>query len=91
MFNGIIYNQGTVTKIIKRPKGLNSFANLTTFLSKKYNPVIAKLEKCSFGFSLIDIILLLLFTFANPYNSGFETLCSKTFAPFLSFTQSSKV
>jgi riboflavin synthase len=25
MFNGIIYNQGTVTKIIKRPKGLNIF------------------------------------------------------------------
>ena len=23
MFNGIIYNQGTITKIIKRPKGLN--------------------------------------------------------------------
>ena len=25
MFNGIIYNQGTITKIIKRPKGLNIF------------------------------------------------------------------
>ena len=25
MFNGIIYNQGFVTKIIKRPKGLNIF------------------------------------------------------------------
>ena len=25
MFNGIIYNQGIVTKIIKRPKGLNIF------------------------------------------------------------------
>ena len=25
MFNGIIYNQGVVTKIIKRPKGLNIF------------------------------------------------------------------
>ena len=25
MFNGIIYNQGVVTKIIKRPKGLNVF------------------------------------------------------------------
>ena len=25
MFNGIIYNQGTVTKIVKRPKGLNIF------------------------------------------------------------------
>ena len=31
MFNGIIYNQGTVTKIIKRPKGLNIFvrSNIT--------------------------------------------------------------
>ena len=25
MFNGIIYNQGTISKIIKRPKGLNIF------------------------------------------------------------------
>ena len=25
MFNGIIYNQGIVTKILKRPKGLNIF------------------------------------------------------------------
>ena len=25
MFNGIIYNQGVITKIIKRPKGLNIF------------------------------------------------------------------
>ncbi|RPG05070.1 MAG: riboflavin synthase [Pelagibacteraceae bacterium TMED267] len=25
MFNGIIYNQGIVTKIVKRPKGLNIF------------------------------------------------------------------
>ena len=25
MFNGIIYNQGSVTKVVKRPKGLNVF------------------------------------------------------------------
>ena len=25
MFNGIIFNQGIVTKIIKRPKGINIF------------------------------------------------------------------
>ena len=25
MFNGIIYNQGSITKIVKRPKGLNIF------------------------------------------------------------------
>ena len=25
MFNGIIYNQGTISKIIKRPKGINIF------------------------------------------------------------------
>ena len=29
MFNGIIYNQGVVTKIIKRPKGLNIFIKST--------------------------------------------------------------
>ena len=33
MFNGIIYNQGIVSKIIKRPKGLNIFvkSNLKVF------------------------------------------------------------
>ena len=35
MFNGIIYNQGTVTKIIKRPKGLNIFVMSTLKVSKK--------------------------------------------------------
>ena len=35
MFNGIIYNQGTVTKIIKRPKGLNIFVKSTLKISKK--------------------------------------------------------
>ena len=35
MFNGIIYNQGTVTKIIKRPKGLNIFIKSTLKVSKK--------------------------------------------------------
>ena len=25
MFNGIIYNKGTINKIIKRPKGLNIY------------------------------------------------------------------
>ena len=35
MFNGIIYNQGTVTKIIKRPKGLNIFVKSTLKVSKK--------------------------------------------------------
>jgi len=27
MFNGIIYNQGKVSKISKRPKGINIFVN----------------------------------------------------------------
>ena len=35
MFNGIIYNQGIVTKIIKRPKGLNIFVKSDFKLSNK--------------------------------------------------------
>jgi len=33
MFNGIIYNQGLITKITKRPKGLNIFIKSTLKLS----------------------------------------------------------
>ena len=35
MFNGIIYNQGVVTKITKRPKGLNVFIKSDFILSSK--------------------------------------------------------
>ena len=35
MFNGIIYNRGTITKIIKRPKGLNIFVKSNLEVSKK--------------------------------------------------------
>ena len=35
MFNGIIYNQGIITKIIKRPKGLNIFIKSNLKVSKK--------------------------------------------------------
>jgi len=35
MFNGIIYNQGIVTKIIKRQKGLNIFIKSNLRVSKK--------------------------------------------------------
>jgi riboflavin synthase len=35
MFNGIIYNQGIVTKIIKRPKGLNIFVKSNFKLNNK--------------------------------------------------------
>ena len=35
MFNGIIYNQGIVSKIIKRPKGLNIFVKSNLKISKK--------------------------------------------------------
>ena len=35
MFNGIIYNQGVVTKIIKRPKGLNVFIKSNFKLNNK--------------------------------------------------------
>ncbi len=34
MFNGIIYNQGIVTKIIKRPKGINVFIKSELKLNK---------------------------------------------------------
>ena len=34
MFNGIIYNQGTVRKIIKRPKGLDIFVKSNLKVSK---------------------------------------------------------
>ena len=35
MFNGIIYNQGIVSKIFKRPKGLNIFVKSNLKVSKK--------------------------------------------------------
>ena len=35
MFNGIVYNQGAVTKIIKRPKGINIFVKSNFKLSNK--------------------------------------------------------
>ena len=35
MINGIIYNQGIITKIIKRPKGLNIFVKSNLKVSKK--------------------------------------------------------
>ena len=35
MFNGIIFNQGIVSKIIKRPKGINIFIKSNLRLSKK--------------------------------------------------------
>ena len=35
MFNGIIFNQGTITKIEKRPKGINIFIKSDLKLLKK--------------------------------------------------------
>jgi len=35
MFNGIIYNQGTIRKIAKRPKGINIFVKSNLKISKK--------------------------------------------------------
>ena len=35
MFNGIIYNQGSITKLTKRPKGLNIFVKSNLKVSKK--------------------------------------------------------
>ena len=34
MFNGIIYNQGTITKVIKRPNGFNIFVKSNLKVSK---------------------------------------------------------
>ena len=36
MFNGIIFNKGTVTKVIKRKKGVNLFLRSNIKLSKKH-------------------------------------------------------
>ena len=35
MFNGIIFNKGLVTKILKRPKGINIFIKSDLKLSKR--------------------------------------------------------
>ena len=35
MFNGIIYNQGLISKILKRPKGINIFVKSNFKFSKK--------------------------------------------------------
>ena len=35
MFNGIIYNQGIIKKIFKRPKGINIFVKSNLKVSKK--------------------------------------------------------
>ena len=35
MFNGIIYNKGIVSKIIKRPKGINIFIKINLNYLKK--------------------------------------------------------
>jgi len=35
MFNGIIYNQGIIAKVVKRPKGLNIFIKSDLKVSKK--------------------------------------------------------
>ena len=35
MFNGIIYNQGIIKQIIKRPKGINIFVKSNLKVSKK--------------------------------------------------------
>ena len=35
MFNGIIYNQGKISKISKRPKGINIFVKSNFKLKKK--------------------------------------------------------
>ena len=35
MFNGIIFNQGVVSKVSKRPKGINIFIKSNLKLSKK--------------------------------------------------------
>ena len=72
-------------------EGFKVLLNLTTLLSKKYNPVTAKLENSFLGFSTILMILFFLFTDATPYKFGFFTGCKKTLAPFLMATLFFKV
>ena len=43
MFNGIIYNQGTIKKIVKRPKGINIFIKSNLKVSKKRYWIIGSL------------------------------------------------
>ena len=69
-------------------EGLSDLLYLTTLLSKKYKPVIARLDIVYFGFSTIFVILFFLFIVATPYNEGFLTGWIKTFAPFLIFVHS---
>ena len=47
-------------------EGFNFFAYLTTSLSKKYRPVIAKSDKNLVGFSLIETIFFELLTLVTP-------------------------
>ena len=71
-------------------EGLSCFENLTTLLSKKYNPVIAKSDINFLGFSwILDILLFLIL--ATPNFSGFITLCRIIFEPFSSLTHFKRV
>ena len=61
MFNGIIYNQGTITKIIKRPKGLNIFVK-SNLLSNLLFLSIRDLIRCIpflLNFKIFDLSALL--------------------------------
>ena len=80
-----LFNKSTIS-ISPLFDGLSCFANLQTFLSKKYKPVIAKSEINFLGFSFMFLIFLPI-TFAIPKFSGLFTLCNKTLAPFFNFVQ----
>ena len=50
MFNGIIYNQGTIVKILKKRSGINIFLKSNIKISKKNIGIsIHKLYSTSFG------------------------------------------
>ena len=39
MFNGIIFNQGQIVKIVKRPKGINIFVKTDLNLKKEHRRI----------------------------------------------------
>ena len=61
MFNGIIYNQGIITKLIKRPKGLNIFVKSNLKVSSR-----------DMGLSVAcDGVCLTLISFKQNLNSSY--------------------
>ena len=67
-----LFNKSTISNSFLF-EGLSDLLICITLLSKKYKPVIAKFDFEFFGFSLIEVILLLTFKLAIPKSSGLLT------------------